>query len=130
MKKQTPRASRWESFVNQRGRAPELPETEGGEHLIEYLEEMGWCRPAGMGGHIPLDWSELNSWQQLTDTPLTTWESLTLRRLSVVYCGQFNKSNDESCPPPWQSQDIDRPAVAQGLKSLTASINASKERGR
>jgi hypothetical protein len=50
---------------------------------------------------IPLSWSEIKAWQDLTGTDVEFWEAQLIRNLSVAYVAQYNLARDMNCAPPW-----------------------------
>lgn len=69
-------------------------------HITERLIEMGLVEVAGMGA-VPLSWSTLSAWSQMTGVRLCPWEARTMRRLSAEYLAEGRRAEDMTCPPPW-----------------------------
>lgn len=79
-----------------------LPEIEY-PHLLEWLFDFG---PYALGpnGIIPVSYQEIDAWSRITKIDLVEDEPEILRRLSVDYCGMFNRAKDRDCPPPYVDQ--------------------------
>lgn len=87
-------------------------------YLVGYLFEIGPTVMAGMGvSAVPH--SEIESWQRNTRIRLSPWEARTLRRLSVDYAAESQKSTQRDAPSPWQSKDakVDRLVQANVMKN-------------
>jgi hypothetical protein len=113
-----------------------MPETEGCEHLIDYLNSISPGMSLGMG-YVNLTWTEIDSWARRMKIPITGWESETLHRMSQAYCGQMSISSKKDCPAPWskmagRSIEINRDKVAEGtLKAFErAASKPAKKRAR
>ena len=83
-------------------------------HLIEYLMEVGPTMPSGLGA-APLTHTEIRAWQADMGIELTPWEAQTLRRLSRVYIGQYQRSEAPDCPAPYGYTGPGREAVARKI---------------
>jgi len=96
------------------GLEPELPEVSA-QHLIGYLLEIGPTMGDG-----PLTHGELLAWMQNTGIELQAWEARYLRRLSIDYMVQSQKSDRRDCPAPYQPEDMtdeNRAAVARQVRN-------------
>ena len=71
-------------------------------HIIERFMEMGMVEAAGMGT-VPLSWSTIGAWSQMTGVRLCPWEARTIRRLSVEYLAEGRRAEAMTCPPPWKA---------------------------
>lgn len=92
----------------------ELPPVDAAGHLIGYLFEVG---PSSAGEMITFQ--ELEAWQNATGTRLTSWEAITLRKLSGAYLGELQAAEDPKRPAPYlQSVVKSREVVAGQLKSI------------
>jgi hypothetical protein len=65
---------------------------------------VGICT-SGMNGPVALNWSELKSYCQLTQTELEPWECETLIELSRSYVSFYHKAKEPSTPPPFVTDD-------------------------
>lgn len=72
-------------------------------YLIGYLWEVGPTIASGMGDG-PLTFGEITSWMERIGLDLEPWESRFLRRLSIDYLVQSQKSTKPECPPPYGVQ--------------------------
>jgi len=92
----------------------ELPPVDAAQHLIDYLFEVG----PSVGGEV-LTFSELQAWQASTGTVLTSWEAITLRRLSGAYLSELNAASDPQRPAPFfQASVKPREVVSSQLASM------------
>lgn len=73
---------------------------------------------------IPLTWTELWSWSNLTDTELTPTEARALIDLSREYVKQFHASRDPLCPPPIAS---DQGLVVKKVEAFFAALRRMKK---
>lgn len=93
---------------------PALPPLDpGDEYLIGYLFEAGPTGATGMGG--PLSWPEISAYAQWR--PLTPWEALLLRRLSIEYTNESSKATENFYPPPWWPEDEPRPLTKEQVEA-------------
>ena len=92
---------------------------EAGAYLLTYLQELDFCAKGEMG-LAPLSFQELLAWQETTGLALSSWEVLTLRRLSCDYIDQLARSREPSEPAPYQTEDLprQREAVFNFFKNL------------
>ncbi len=88
--------SRYEQYQSRGG--IEFPTINGGAYLLQFLDEIGYCR-SGMNGAIPLDYTEINAYIQSTNTPLLPFEVLLLKKLSNAYVSQSYDKDPLSFPP-------------------------------
>lgn len=102
----------------------ELPPIESGEHLISYLIEIGTGKPAGMGGLVAIDHTDIAAWQYNTGIRLNPWEAKTIRELSRAYCAEFSGASDKNAQPPYVAKaeitQEKRDNVASAFKALAA----------
>ena len=56
-------------------------------------EELGKYRSNGMGIQ-PLDWKELQSYQQVTGNTLSCLEAILIMDMSKAFVSMYNQSND------------------------------------
>lgn len=117
-------------------RDPDLPETEGFEHLIEYLFRVGPVVQGGFGA-VNLSFTEIDAWARRVKIPLTGWESETLHMMSKSYTYQHSISSKRDCPQPWISkaavktekqQDDLGDEILKKFESLAASKNKKPTR--
>jgi hypothetical protein len=79
---------------------PAMPDTSAA-WMIDWLMEIGPAEAAGMG-LAPISWASIDKWADRTGTPLTSWQALTLRRLSSEYISFGHHAEKMACPPPWE----------------------------
>lgn len=106
---------------------PDMPDTNGGEYLIEYMLTIGPGLNGGMG-LVPLDFTEILSWSRLSGIELSGWESLAIRNLSRVYVSQLSISNKADCLAPWVRgvKDIEAHNMLKSMKSITEESKCVK----
>ena len=80
-----------------------MPPIDGGEYLYGWLDELGMCGQ-GMSGPVALQFSEVQSWAELTCTEIDSWEARTLIKLSKQYTYQTHISNNKACEAPFQNE--------------------------
>lgn len=108
-----------------------MPETEGCEHLIDYLFRFGPGVANGMG-YINASFAEIQAWAQLVKIPLTGWEAETLHKMSQAYCGQLSISSKKDCIAPWSSTTEEtivgrREIIATGIAEAFRSAGSVKQ---
>lgn len=120
--------TRYQDYVNRNKHEPPMPEVECGEHLIDYLMEVGPAFHNGMGP-VPVPFFEIESWSRMTATTMTPWEAQALRELSQAYVVSMQQAEKPNCPAPWAPKEaFDREAIAAGMKGLLAKISAKRGR--
>jgi hypothetical protein len=103
-----------------------LPDISGGDHLLYWLREFGPFS-TGPAGVEPVSFMEIQAWANLTQTKMLPEEALILRRLSMLYCSQYRKSEKPDCPAPYIDTQIDRAAVSKRLLSAFRSHSRYKK---
>ena len=80
---------------------PELPV--GYEYMIEMLHSAGTASATGMG-LVGLSWTELASWQELTNRTgtISAADLETLHVLSRVYASEYANASQEGAKPPYE----------------------------
>ena len=95
----TPEKTKTSRFeIYQRGSGIEFPPIEHGAYILQYLEELGYCK-SGFNGLVPLDFTEINAYMQSTSTELLPFEVLLLRKLSNAYVSQSYDKDVNAVPP-------------------------------
>ena len=84
--------------IYQRGSGIEFPPIEHGAYILQFLEELGYCK-SGMNGLIPLDYTEINAYMQSTNTELLPFEVLLIKKLSNAYVSQSYDKEVNAIPP-------------------------------
>lgn len=95
---------------------PEMPKLGEAGYIVGYLYEIGPVMSAGMGPG-PLTHTEMRAWQRNTGIRLQPWEARLLRRLSMDYLAESNRSTTRGCKPPWIGHDY-RPEPTAGQLAL------------
>jgi hypothetical protein len=106
----------WDSFQ------PIFPETEGLDEYLNLFSESGICIQTGMG-IVPLDWQELEAWNNVRDVPCTFYELLLIRGLSEAYINEYHAGNDKDRPQPYMPTPTEeqREMIAAKIKNIFAS---------
>ena len=63
----------------------EIPIPEDGLYLWFYFQELSGGRGNNGFGPTALSWSDMEAWARLTSTPLTPYETLTLRSMDAAF---------------------------------------------
>lgn len=120
-------AARVERYKKDGG--PPMPPLEDGEHLVDYLLEVGPVQPTGMGS-VPLTFGELQAWQQQVGLDLQPWEVSMLRRLSRDYVAEAHRASSPAAKAPWVPDEVvHRKSVDAGLRSLFDRLIAQQGAG-
>lgn len=106
---------------------PELtfPPLDAAEHLVEYLLQIGPMQ----AGEV-LTFQEIESWSRLTGYAVTSWEAITLRRLSAVYGAEYSAASDPQRGAPYlpAAPTEGRPALS-GMWAALEKMEAQDARG-
>lgn len=97
--KQVSRLEKMKTDMEDENYRPDMPEIDA-PHIVEYLFDVGPAVNTGMGA-VSLRSEHLIPWEQETGIELQPWEARFLRRLSVDYLVQAQKSEKIDCPPPY-----------------------------
>lgn len=117
--------SRLELLLANEG-TPLFPEVARGEYLLAHWFELGLTATSGMG-LCPLSFQEIKAFSQCIEVELLSWESVTLRRMSVEYLIQLSAGETPECLPPYGDpvNQFDREIVEKKISSaLRALISA------
>lgn len=98
-----------------------MPQLSGCSYLIDYLIEIGTSMASGFGV-TPLTWSEIESWSNLTDIRISSWEATMLMSLSRTFTSSFNRFDDKDFPSPYVVEEFDREKVSQNIGNLLRSL--------
>ena len=82
----------------------EFPPLKHGSYLLQFLDELGYCR-SGFNGLVPLDFTEINAYIQSTNTELLPFEVLLLKKLSNTYVSQSH-DKDPLAFAPYTTHEI------------------------
>lgn len=86
-------------------------------YLVGYLFEIGPTM-----GEAPLTHGEIESWMCNTGIRLSTWETRTLKRLSIEYLGESRLATDAARSLPWCDAPYAKPDPVRIADSLKASM--------
>lgn len=99
---------------------PPPPET---AYLWRWFRDLEMARQGGQMGPQPLTYQEMEAWSRLARVRLTPWEADCLRSLDVVYLNDYAKDKaGDNAAPMTEDGEVDRDAVASGLKNAFASF--------
>lgn len=109
-----------------------MPPLAAGHHLLELLFEIGPTKPAGMGGQVGIDETDLLAWQSNQGIGLTAWECRTIRALSRDYASMLADATDRTCaapyvPAPSQSPEIKK-RISQSVESWLDNLDTQTAR--
>ena len=85
------------------GKTPPFPDIKGFEYLLRFLSEMGWYE-MGISGAIPLSYTEIYSYMQSTNTPLSPKEVKLIRKMSEEYI-TFAMDKNPAATAPYSTQN-------------------------
>lgn len=104
-----------------------MVELEWGEQLVDSLLEFGPDMP-GPAGPVPVSFSEIQAWADMTRTEVPGWEAGLLKRLSKDYCSQYHKSRKPDCPMPDDKPTQDRRrSVASGFAKMVQGLKKANK---
>lgn len=106
-----------------------VPPVAAGGQLIEWFFDVGPVAAGGMGP-VPLAYTDLQAWAQITGAPLEPWQATTLRRMSRAYVAELRTAEDPAAVPPWTAPPTqqDRDAVARHLRDALGTRATPKGR--
>lgn len=87
-----------------------MPIIKSNQHLIGYLQDMGYYLSTGMG-MSPLPFTEIKAYIDLMKLDLSIWEVSTLREMSVAYVSQHNNNYDDT-ESPYKDKDYKIPTMS------------------
>lgn len=114
------------------GRTHDVPDAGPAAYLLEYLWDFGPAEHNGMG-LVPIGYSQINAWQQVTGLQLSPWESATLRQLSCSYCAELATATDPMAAAPGSAHETpEQAAERRGRVSgaLSSMLRRRAKRGR
>jgi len=84
-----------EQVERQIGRRPEAlePPTEFPQlmaHVWSAFITLSNSRTQGFSGPNPITYEQIKAWKELTETPVSAWEIVAIKRVDVVYMGIAN----------------------------------------
>jgi hypothetical protein len=74
------------------------PNITGAEYLVHHLSNMGWVSSSGMG-IVPISFTEIKNYIDVTECSLTGEEALILRKMSEQYCKYVQDKNPKTKAP-------------------------------
>ena len=98
-----------------------MPQLSGCSYLIDCLIEIGTSMASGFGV-TPLTWSEIESWSNLTEIDISSWEATMIMSLSRTFTSSFNRFDDKEFPSPYIVEEFDREKVSHNVGSLLRSL--------
>lgn len=107
--------SRYEKYL-ERGVAIVIPELTL-TYLFEYLMRIGPCIYSSMGQE-PLNWTDLESWQNQHGITLSPFELSIIRKASVIYVEQIQLSKKPDCVPPVKMVEQETEKFVNHIKSI------------
>lgn len=103
----------------------DLPEVNFGYYLVGLLEDIGGVVQNGMGA-VPITWTDLKSWADMSGITLTYWELSTLKHMSEAYATELFLATDPKKAPPYKTQEVYRaPDLDNRLKNYFKEVNMS-----
>lgn len=66
------------------------------DYILVYLQEIGLTL-----GDQPLNFGEIESYQNVSGIDLQSWEARILKKLSVAYLSESNKAKDSNVETAW-----------------------------
>ncbi len=104
--------------ITESGQEPAFPDIGEAGYLVDIWHDMGRVTSGGMGP-VPLSWSEMQSWQDLTGVVLQPWELQMIRLMSTAYAGQSADAQEADCPAPYNVvESVDRESVEKRLARM------------
>lgn len=88
-------------------------------HIIDRLLEIGLSEAAGMGV-VPISWTTISAWQQVSAVELDPWEARLIHRLSMAYVAEGHRAESETCPSPWRA-----PVTREEANAEEANLRAA-----
>jgi hypothetical protein len=103
-----------------------MPDAGGADHLLSHLMQVGICS-SGANGAIPLSWSELKSYIELSGSELDSWECETVIELSRAYVSTLSAARQPEMPPPFVTDDEEALAIhkKEQVQLMKQAVRAS-----
>lgn len=79
---------------------PSLPDIGDADYLVKLMDELGGAINNGMA-LVPVSWTEINAWLNVTKLSLSTWEILTLKAMSAAYSYTLNDASEPNASAPY-----------------------------
>lgn len=90
--------SRGQRFIDA-GRVLPLVELDGGDYLLDLMQQLGPIRSTGMGLTTP-DWQELAAFAGASRLALAPWESRLIKGMCAAYLREYNAGKEPLSMPP------------------------------
>lgn len=105
-----------------------LPDVEEASYIVDMWHECGTCGQ-GMSGPVPLTWSEIKAWKDLSGINISHYELSSIRKLSIEYVGFYFEAQAKDCPAPHaiQIEQLDRTAVSNRIKGVLSSFKKTSD---
>lgn len=78
------------------------------------------------GATGPVSFTEIDCWARATGIDLLPWESLALRRLSVVFVREAERAKDPKRPAPWKPVVLDKKVISDGVLKVFKAMQKSR----
>lgn len=88
--------------------------------IVRMVGQCGFAAVAGMGGMIPVPWSEIRAWQEATGQ-FGWWTAEVVREMSEAYVQEYHAASDPARPSPLSEimdEDARRKVVSEQFKSF------------
>ena len=59
-------------------------------HVWSAFVTLNNTRTAGFSGPNPITYEQIKAWKELTETPISPWEVVAIKRVDTVYIGIAN----------------------------------------
>ena len=82
----------------------------------------------GLAGVVPISWSELRAWSEMTQTSIQPWMAEALMLMSRAYCAAHSEASDGPSAAPWTPNPEKRKATA--AETLASGLRAMAKSGR
>ena len=104
----------------------QMPDAGNADHLLGHLMQVGICS-SGANGPVPLSWSELKSYIELSGAELDNWECETVIELSRAYVSTLAAARQPDMPPPFVTDDEEALAVhkKEQVQLMKQAVRAS-----
>lgn len=108
-----------------------LPPTPNGQHLCEYLEELGFCEETD-GGSRPLSYASIAAWNYLLEIDVSPFETKAILLASKAFVIERHLATQGQTPPPYlHTETIEetiarRTALADGIRAALSGKGSTK----
>lgn len=108
-----------------------LPPTPNGQHLCDYLEDLGFCEESD-GGSLPISYPSIKAWNDLLEIELTPFEAKAVRLASKAFViERTNATAAQTQPPYFHQEDPEqakarRAALARGIRDALSGKGSTQ----